>query len=1034
MPYACLKDQEDFEFRYLSPSEQRRVSLGSWDEGPQVPEELLSKQPGQDGSVARQRIAKRSYTMDDEVDKEDLCSYLLNVLLLKAQNPGLGWSGVEGVLDLTGAIKSLDESFKKSIPDNYRALMTALSEHFHFKLSVDKDDLVCPKCQQPRFETLKNGKKKARLQLVLRSLADFIERVYKHPELAKWAHYHADNVSRSNDVCDFQDGKAYQQAMQDERFRNDARNLLMALITDGVQPHKDDSKYSMWPLAATFYNWPPWLRYQLGVTTLLGVIPGSTLPMSALDLQPVLEIITDQLELLSKHGVQVWDAHKGEMFTCYVKLVQAISDIRGIEKILKFPSTPAVFACFFCWLRGLRACNKTVYLGHHVMLPTNHPLRATLAALLEKHAAHCPGCKSRRCPGQHAKAADSVAAPSARTHEQLKLGNRAAAGNMRAGTGGDLGGAEDAHQEEGLGFGDDDSDNSDEDEEGIEDDVTAAAGERQVPTLFQLPDFNALLHVGYDGMHTIGGVILDTMLKCIQSLRFKAAVRSHEDEIGRFDQQPWQASPDDLSALATALSDIVAATDSCVTGSRFTRLLSPGKKNKSHQSFVLASPLGQHCLAAMQDLGMEQRAALNQLLHACNCLQRKHFTAAELQELQGEVLLAVCMVEAYLPVNEMDIKLHVLLHLADKIQNSGPLWTTSMFPYEGMWSKLVDWATNPGRPELSLLRNFCDYELASFAYWQAPDSFSVPAVKAFTEEYAKEIAVRYQVPCSPDIAAAVGITLGSAKLTSCSAVVDVKLRLAIHLYYNDFNSTYRKMFLEFLNSWFNSLTRTQRQALSIVRLPSGELSYKLKALHQALIQWHGWAVQQMKALTAAVANAAAQPGPTGVMQLKSQQQQMAVQLCWSKSITCLVAARFTEAVVNGKRVVCSNHSRAAEFSWVLLKRWDEDIGHMCFMHVFDIVGHTDGNGDKHIMLYGELHSSKAAHGGIDVDPFVGLPVMSVKADKEHHTTCACIAAEVVASTDISVVSHSSRQGMLQVLVRSPAALFLPAGYALPIRF
>jgi hypothetical protein len=189
----------------------------------------------------------------------------------------------------------------------------------------------------------------------------------------------------------------------------------------------------------------------------------------------------------------------------------------------------------------------------------------------------------------------------------------------------------------------------------------------------------------------------------------------------------------------------------------------------------------------MQDVGVEQRAAFNQLLHACNCLQRKQFTASELQELEGEVLLAICMIEAFLPINEMDIKLHALLHLTQKIRNSGPLWTTSMFPYEGMWSKLVNWATNQASPELSLLRNFCDYELASFAYWQAPDQFSVPAVKLFTEEYAQEMAIRYHVPCSPDITAPVGIRTGSLKLARCSAGVDVQLRLAIHLYYCDYD-------------------------------------------------------------------------------------------------------------------------------------------------------------------------------------------------------------------------------------------------------
>jgi hypothetical protein len=101
---------------------------------------------------------------------------------------------------------------------------------------------------------------------------------------------------------------------------------------------------------------------------------------------------------------------------------QVISDIRGLEKILKVASTPALYACFFCWLRGLRVCNKTVYIGHHTLLPEDHPLRAILARLTEQHAAECPGCKGHKCDVEHAKAPDSVVVPSNRTNEQLKLG------------------------------------------------------------------------------------------------------------------------------------------------------------------------------------------------------------------------------------------------------------------------------------------------------------------------------------------------------------------------------------------------------------------------------------------------------------------------------------------------------------------------------------------------------------------------------------------------------------------------------------
>jgi hypothetical protein len=163
------------------------------------------------------------------------------------------------------------------------------------------------------------------VQLVMRSISEFIQRIYDNPELAKAVTYHATHRDNAHNLCDFQDGAVYKEVLDtDPRFAgpSGAHNLMMGLITDGVQPAKDDAKYSMWPLAATFDNFPPWLRYMMGVTTLLGVIPGSTLPNSTLDLQPTLEIIMDQMELLDKVGVEVFDRHADLQRVVYAKLVQ----------------------------------------------------------------------------------------------------------------------------------------------------------------------------------------------------------------------------------------------------------------------------------------------------------------------------------------------------------------------------------------------------------------------------------------------------------------------------------------------------------------------------------------------------------------------------------------------------------------------------------------------------------------------------------------------------------------------------------------
>lgn len=144
--------------------------------------------------------------------------------------------------------------------------------------------------------------------------------------LAQWATYHASHRSVAGDLCDFQDGSVYEEdIMNDPHFAADPRNLFGALSTDGLQPFVDDKKYSMWPVVFTFYNFPPHVRYLLGLTTLLCVIPGSRLPASRINPNYAVQIVMDELELMS-YGVWLSDASKTipaqQRFLCRVKMVQ----------------------------------------------------------------------------------------------------------------------------------------------------------------------------------------------------------------------------------------------------------------------------------------------------------------------------------------------------------------------------------------------------------------------------------------------------------------------------------------------------------------------------------------------------------------------------------------------------------------------------------------------------------------------------------------------------------------------------------------
>jgi hypothetical protein len=194
---------------------------------------------------------------------------------------------------------------------------------------------------------------------------------------------------------------------------------------------------------------------------------------------------------------------------------------------------------------------------------------------------------------------------------------------------------------------------------------------------------------------------------------------------------------------------------------------------------------GVYLVSGCRALGRQQRKALCQLLKALGSLQRKKWTAAELAELDGEVILAICMVEAYLPLCEMDLKVHAILHLPGKIRRTGPLWVTAMWVYEGMWNHLLRFSRNQAHPELSLLRQYSDYEDAMRAFWLDPDKFAVKAISTFTEETVQEVALRYQIPREAYDSRTATVGMDVYKSHS-KASADT--RLALHMYYIHYDS------------------------------------------------------------------------------------------------------------------------------------------------------------------------------------------------------------------------------------------------------
>src|SRR3954469_3833529 len=108
-------------------------------------------------------------------------------------------------------------------------------------------------------------------------------------------------------------------------FGKEARNLCLALSTDGMNPHDIQSiVYSTWPVILMIYNLPPWLCMKRKYIMLSMMISGPKQPGNDIDvyLSPLIE----DLRMLWEEGVDVFDGYSNENFKMRAMLFCIIND------------------------------------------------------------------------------------------------------------------------------------------------------------------------------------------------------------------------------------------------------------------------------------------------------------------------------------------------------------------------------------------------------------------------------------------------------------------------------------------------------------------------------------------------------------------------------------------------------------------------------------------------------------------------------------------------------------------------------------
>ena len=99
---------------------------------------------------------------------------------------------------------------------------------------------------------------------------------------------------------------------------------------------------------------------------------------------------------------------------------------------------------------------------------------------------------------------------------------------------------------------------------------------------------------------------------------------------------------------------------------------------------------------------------------------------SDMEDLETVVIEAVCKLEFWLPATELDIKCHNLLHLAQKINSTGPVCWTSMWRYESMWGTFAKHARKKDSVGLTTLRRIEEEEALQLHALSNPDAYLLP--------------------------------------------------------------------------------------------------------------------------------------------------------------------------------------------------------------------------------------------------------------------------------------------------------------------
>jgi len=454
-------------------------------------------------------------------------------------------------------------------------------------------------------------------------------------------------------------------------FGKEARNLRLALSTDGMNPHGFQSiPNTIWPVILVIYNLPPWLCMKRKFMMLSMLISGRNQPGNDIDVY--LAPLIDDLKHLWETGVEVYDRYKKENFNLRAMLFGTINDFPAYGNLSGY-SVKDQKACPICeentdTLR-LDNCQKNIFLGHRRFLHSNHRYRGWRKAF----------------NGKPEKGVAPVALTGDQLFEKVK----------------------DMSNKFGKPFAKD----------------LVKSGWKKKSIFFELPYWKSLyvrhfldvMHIEKNVFDSIIGTLLNVLGKSKDSINGRLdlidmGIRTElaPVEDGKRTFLPPAAhtlSRKEKKVLCQVLHEVKVPEG---YSSNISNLVSMKdlmlRGLKSHDCHVLTEhllPIAIHSI-----LPENVRSAITKLCFFFRAICSKVINPDSLQTLQREISVTLCELEMYFPPSFFDIMVHLTIHLVKETQMCGPAYMRWMYPTERYMKILKGYVKNRSRPEGCIVERY----------------------------------------------------------------------------------------------------------------------------------------------------------------------------------------------------------------------------------------------------------------------------------------------------------------------------------------